>query len=251
MKRITVFLVALLFLVCLACAQTWHAAQSQDMLEWVAMTPALADSYHFAGANGANPLFTTVWPGKYYQVKSDIGFPWDINLYDQKYVYLWITELDWSNAATFKKFHAAAAGDLSMPLLPRYLVVPSTPGKLATIKVSDSSYEYHSSCNQFEVKSLGHVINEVWGPYQEYAGITNPDGSYVGDVTALDVSYRYNCDSQYSQCKDKEVFHVAKPYGLFHWEHFSSPDGKSWTLENQTQFKNIVAGTVSPVFPCF
>src|SRR5690349_19442351 len=84
-----------------------------DMLDWMTLDSNLSGNYHMAG--NANPLYTNTMPGKFYWTKGANGSPWDIQLYDNNYIYLWITELSWNNAQTFKKF----AGNTNMPLVPR------------------------------------------------------------------------------------------------------------------------------------
>src|ERR1700681_2005895 len=73
-----------------------------DMLDWMTLDSDLRSTYHVAGAS--NPLYTNMGSGKFYWTKGGNGMPWDIQLVDNNYIYLWITEYDWSNPRTFKKF---------------------------------------------------------------------------------------------------------------------------------------------------
>jgi hypothetical protein len=70
-----------------------------DMLQWMAMSPDLSVDHHMAGT--ANPVYTTVQSDRFFWTKTGQGFPWDIQLYDDKYIYLWVTELDWHNPPTY------------------------------------------------------------------------------------------------------------------------------------------------------
>src|SRR5689334_3664292 len=83
-----------------------------DMLDWMTLDSNMRGNYHMAGS--ANPLYTNMGSGKFYWTKGAKGTPWDIQLYDSKYIYLWITELNWNDPHTFKKF----ANNTNMPLVP-------------------------------------------------------------------------------------------------------------------------------------
>jgi hypothetical protein len=218
------------------------SSTTYDMLEWMTMRPTLSATQHMAGT--ANPLYTSVTPTRFYWTKTGSGFPWDIQLYDQKYIYLWVTELDWQNPSTFKAFNSPTLGKFNLPFAPRY-AKGGYPG--STIKISDSTYEIHSDCNTFVTKSLGHVVNEVWGPYQETLG-----GQLPANLQTLVVSYRYSCDANYSNCGDKEEFHLAKPYGLVKWQHQKlGTNGTYNPPDNVTYFNRVVSGQVTPVTSCF
>jgi hypothetical protein len=219
-----------------------NTLQTYDMLSWMTMQSQLSAGHHMAGT--ANPLYTSRSGTRFYWTKNAAGFPWDIQLFDSKYVYLWVTELDWLNPRTFKVFHSAKLGKYNLPLVPRY-AAGGYPG--SSVKISDSAYEIHSDCNTFTTKNLGHVINEVWGPYKETLG-----GQLPKDLQTLVISYRYSCDATYSNCANKEEFHVAKPYGLVKWQHQSlGADGTYKAPDNMTYFNKIESGQTSPVTSCF
>jgi len=115
------------------------------------------------------------------------------------------------------------------------------------IKISDSTYQIHTDCDTYTTKNLGHVINEVWGPYKETLG-----GQLPQNLETLVISYRYSCDANYSNCANKEEFHVAKPYGLVKWQHQSlGSDGTYKPPDNVTYFNRVVSGQTSPVTSCF
>jgi len=223
-------------------AKSNYAATTYDMLSWMTMRSDLGMDHHMAGT--ANPLFTHVKSDRFYWTKTSGGYPWDIQLYDSNYIYLWVTELDWRNPRTFKAFKSTKTGKFNLPFVPRY-AKGGYPG--STIKISDSRYEIHSDCNAFVAKSLGHVINEVWGPYKESLG-----GHLPANLQTLVVSYRYSCDSNYSNCRDKEEFHLAKPYGLVKWQHQAlAADGTYKVPDNVTYFNQLASGQTTPVTACF
>lgn len=206
------------------------------------MDPSLSATHHMSGT--ANPIYTTVQPDRFFWTKSGQGFPWDVKLYDQNYIYIWVTEWDWHNPSTYKVFHSPTLGNYNMPMAPRF-----TKGgyPASTIKVSDSTYEIHTSCTSYTTKNLGYVINEVWGPYNETLGGTLPD-----NLETLIISYCYSCDASYSNCKHKEEFHVAKPYGLVKWQHqLLQSDGTYAPPDNVTYLNRLVAGQTTNVTTCF
>ena len=64
------------------------------MLDWMTMDSDLRSTYHMQGTS--NPIYTVMESGKFYWVKGALGYPWDVQLYDNNYIYLWITELSYS-----------------------------------------------------------------------------------------------------------------------------------------------------------
>ena len=117
----------------------------------------------------------------------------------------------------------------------------------SSVKIADSTYEIHSDCNTFVTKNLGHVINEVWGPYKESLG-----GQLPNNMETLVISYRYSCDANYSNCANKEEFHVAQPYGLVKWQHQTlGGNGTYNPADNVTYFNKVVSGQTTPFTVCF
>ena len=213
-----------------------------DMLAWMTMRSDLGIDHHMAGT--ANPLYTHVKWDRFFWTKTAGGYPWDIQLYDKNFIYLWVTELDWKNPRSFKAFKSEKYGKYNLPLVPRW-ARGGYPG--STIKISDSAYEIHSDCNSFVTKNLGHVINEVWGPYKETLG-----GQLASNLSTLVISYRYSCDQNYANCKNKEEFHLAKPYGLVKWQHQSlAANGTYNSPDNVTLFNKMASGQTTPITACF
>ncbi len=96
----------------------YEPSTTYDMLAWMTMQPTLSATHHMAGT--ANPLYTSVTPSRFYWTKTGGGYPWDIQLYDQKYIYLWVTELNWQNPNTFKAFNSPTTGKSNLPFAPRF-----------------------------------------------------------------------------------------------------------------------------------
>ena len=207
-----------------------------DMLDWMTMDSDLRSSHYMTGS--ANPIYTDIGPDKFYWTKSGTGYPWDIQLYDNNNIYLWITELDWNNPQTFKKF----ALDKNMPLAPR-CAKAGFPG--STIKVPNTSYQTYTDCTHYTTQNLRYGINEVWGPYYLSFG-----GIIPNNTRTLVVSYRYNCDSTYSNCGDKEEYYLTKRYGLAQWVHYRLVSGV-YQQQQKSVFNTLKSGSVTPVFTCF
>ena len=207
-----------------------------DMLDWMTLDSNLRGNYHMAGS--ANPLYTNMGSGKFYWTKGGNGTPWDIQLYDNKYIYLWITELNWLDPHTFKKF----ANNTNMPLVPR-CAQAGFPGSV--IKVPNTSYQTYSDCTHYVTQTLKQGINQVWGPYS-----INLGGQLPNNLKVLVASYRYNCDVNYANCGDKEEYYLAQKYGLVQWVHYSLIGGK-FQIQQKTVFNQLVSGTAKPNFPCF
>src|SRR5947209_1368868 len=108
-----------------------------DMLDWMTLDSDLRTHNHISGT--ANPLYTTLGSGKFYWTKGGNGSPWDIQLIDNNYIYLWITEYAWNSPNTYKK----SAYNTNMPLVAR-CAKGGFPG--STIKMSDTSYDIYTDC---------------------------------------------------------------------------------------------------------
>src|SRR6266481_4773982 len=127
---------------------------THDRLDWMTMDSDLRSSKHLTGS--ANPLYTSIKSGKFYWTKSGTGYPWDIQLYDNNNIYLWITEYAWSNPSSYKK----SKYDTNMPLAPR-CAKAGFPG--STIKVANTAYQIYTDCNHHTDHTLKTANNQVWG----------------------------------------------------------------------------------------
>ena len=211
-----------------------------DMLDWMTLDSDLRATYHMEGTS--NPLYTNMMSGKFYWIKGGLGYPWDIQLYDSKYIYLWITELSWSVPQSYKKF----SNNTNLPLVPRCATAGTTaPG--STIKVPNTNYDLHTNCSQTCSVTLGLQtgINQVWGPYSYSFG-----GSLPNNLQTLVISYRYNCDNNYSNCSDKEEYYLGQKYGLVQWVHYTLVNG-SYVQQQKSVFNQLSAGVTVPKFQCF
>jgi hypothetical protein len=209
-----------------------------DMLDWMTMDSDLRSSYHLEGTS--NPIYTVMEGGKFYWVKGGLGYPWDIQLYDSNYIYLWITELAWNVPDSYKKF----TNNTNLPLVPR-CATAGFPG--STLKVANTNFDLHTNCSQSCSVTLGlqNAINEVWGPYYLSLG-----GSLPSNLKTLVISYRYNCNINYQNCIDKEEYYVNERYGLVQWVHYILANGVYAQMQKSI-VNQLVVGVVTPNFPCF
>jgi len=173
-----------------------------DMLKWMAPQP-----------DTKNGHYNMVYPmsGTFYWVKSSAGYPWDINLFDQNFIYQSITEYKWTDPHTYKIFNTP------IKWTPRCIKIPSTSGgKIATVTVpsSSSGFRVYSSCSSYTSHTLGNIISEIWGPTTLNVGGNIPPG-----LPTLTMVYRYACSSTFQGCKYKETFAYQKGVGLVKWTY--------------------------------
>lgn len=207
-----------------------------DMLDWMTLDSDLRSQKHLTGTS--NPLYTTMEGDKFYWTKGGNGSPWDVQLYDNNYIYLWVTEYSWNDPNSYKK----SDKNTNEPLVPR-CAQGGFPG--SSIKVADTSYQMHTSCSKSTTHDLKMGVNEVWGPYNISLG-----GSLPNNTPTLVASYRYNCDNAYNNCGDKEEFYLQQRYGLVQWIHYTMVKG-SYQQQQKSVFNQLASGTVTPNFPCF
>jgi hypothetical protein len=213
----------------LAGAQTCKPNQ-YDMLNWMAPQ-----------GSTLNGNYNIMYPsaGQFYWVKSKLGYPWDVDTFDSRYIYQSITEQVWNDPTTYKIFEQA------LPWMPRCINVPATPGKIASILVQpqNTNFDIHSSCASFITQNLGYVVNEIWGPNIQTIGKLPP-------APTLTLSFRYSCDSNYSNCHDQETFAMQKGNGMVQWTHYVLQSGV-YVQVNQTTQGAAKFASVVPVHPCW
>jgi len=216
---------------------------TEDMLNWFTMAPDLRDDHHLEGTN--NPMYTTVLPpdedglGQFIWTKSKKGFPWDVKLYDDRNIYIWLTESSWTDAHTYKAF----ANKRALPLSPRCVKLDD-PDPKSTMQIADTTFEVHSSCKEYVTKNLKKAVTHLFGPKPMNFGGDLPD-----NLPTMIASYQYICDSGYRNCRDKEEFYLAKPYGIVEWRHYKL-EGDDYTLVKTTTHNRVVKGQVKPIVPC-
>lgn len=221
------------------------ASNQYDMSQWAQLSTWLATSKHLTG--NANPLYYSDRmydsPAEIIQIKGSSGYPWDVDIQTDTFIYQWATENTWNDPTTYKAF----ATKSTMPWMPRCITKPASPGKLTSIKVSDPSYSvYSTNCTLQSTKNLGNTVNEVWGPYSRNFGGNLPSPSIY-----LELSYRYSCDVNYNNCLYKETFDWVKNYGLVRWAYYVLQNG-TYVQKQQNIFNTLASGgSPTPSTPCF
>ena len=214
------------------------------MLSYFVMSyPDRAD--HYMGPGNANPIYTTVDPdigsgfaaaGSFFWVKSVNGYPWDVDTFDQNYVYHRATELKWTDPTTFKR----QAQD--MPISPRCV---STHGAGSPIQIApaQSVYNFYANCQSYQTANLSYVSNAI-----SKATSVNTGGS-LGTVATRYLTYKYACNSTYSSCSYMEVYSLGKNVGLYDWKYYTNQNG-NWVLKQESVINNFSVGHSTPYFAC-
>jgi len=159
-----------------------------------------------------NPLYTQVFPnqdfaaaGYWFWLKSPKAHGFDVKSFDERYIYMRSTELEWKDNRTFKRF----VHDL--PIAAR-CVGEGQPGP--EIKVEDTSFRYFSSCRPYRASKLLRALVDLDAPREMDAG------GDLGRVSTRLLRYHYNCDKDFDHCRNQEQFFLARGYGLWQWRHY-------------------------------
>jgi hypothetical protein len=197
------------------------------------------------------------------------GYPWDINLYDSNYAYLWVTEQTFAEPWAYKKFNSGS-NDYSMRFVRRCVL----PGDSSTSVIVNPPPSQNGTNNtQFIIQpqtptgspsdctAPSKVSQLGWNVMQVFANETNAltfhddvHGSTFS-IDLLPVSYRYNCSNGNpgpADCGDKEEFDYNNTYGLVQWKHWQLQNG-SMVLVEQSVHDHLKPddGNRGFYFPCF
>lgn len=200
-----------------------------DMLAWITPRPG----QYLKGNN--NPIYTVVQSNRYFWVKNPQGYPWDINLFDDQYIYMWITELNWTSPRDYKK----TAKNWTIPFMKRYAHIGDI------VKATDTTIDVVQNCQVTSSLNLGAVQCELHGPFQENLG------GPLGMQSTIQIYYRWNGDGKGVFGK-LEKYSLAKGYGLVRWmtQNWNPAVGAYDPPSNVSTFNTPVVGTVVPQFPC-
>jgi hypothetical protein len=262
-----------------------------DVLSVMMMDPGLASGYHMEGLTKGHPsaYIYTLWDpsqSKVYYVKNPQGNPWDINLYDSKYIYQWVTELDdwqgvnhWNDPTSCKKFNNGSStegANLSMRWAARCAVPGGENSSFWNSPPPAQSnntnyYTYLDQVLESHPQNLGYSRLEVkpTGTMAITDHRANPPQQF--SITTLPLQYTYSCSvsGNVNSCKFREVFeygldttvnpvdNLKHSYGWVRWQYYTnSTSGDSavtakWVLANSSTTDQLMPGTVSIVFQCF
>lgn len=250
-----------------------------DVLSVSVLDPGLVGAnYHMQGLlNGSQTAYKfTTWDqpnNKVYYVKNPQGYPWDINLYDSKYIYQWITEVTWTDPYQYKKFNNGtgnSTADYSFRWAPRC----GTPGSSSmwnppTPNVQNNTrFEIHpqtptsqpspTECTlPDQVDYLHYTLLELKpvANFTIYDTRTTPNTV----ITALDLplQYTWGCLSEdVNSCSDREVFdyavdntpnpvdNVKHSYGWVQWRHYQNSANYKATPPPTANWGNPVSTSI-------
>jgi hypothetical protein len=210
-------------------------AGQADVMKYFVMNKSRRASQFLDGR--PNPIYTAVFPdndfastGYWFWLKSPKAHGFDVKSFDPKYVYMRSTELTWKDNTSFKRFEH----DLSIAArcLPE-----GQPGP--EIRISDTKFEYFSSCRPYKSSNLGTAVNNLDAPQQMDVG------GNIGQVWTRVLHYHYNCDKNYQNCRDEEQFYLANGYGIWQWKHYKNGELVKTALMNE-----IRPGRPNATLPC-
>ena len=273
-----------------------------DTLSVMVMDNGLNANYHLKGKkqDGSDAYKYTIW--KQAENKVDYikarggpssnppgGFPWDVFLYDQNFVYHWITEVDWSDPHHYKKNNnrrGESTSDYSFPWVARcaapggenstFWVPP--PGPNPPYPVYNTNFQIHddptpNGCAQTGQSNIGYALFELkpTGTDTIHDHRTTPATDV--SVTTMPLQYTYDCQVQgnLAQCHHREVFVFAvdtntnpvdglkHSYGWMRWKYYVNngfPNSENWstTPDNSAVTDELwptLAGDGQMNFPCF
>ena len=177
-----------------------------------------------------NPVYFQMGVGQLWYIKGALGYPWDMYTFDQNWVYAGLTEFDWNNPKTFKRFTRPLvwAPRMFNPLLP---TIPT---------VTDSvTFEIHTDCNVFTTQPLGQVTTHLLGPYRLSLGGDLPPG-----LDVVSIQYQWNSG------QTMEIHIYARGYGMVQWTSLALIDGFYKQTAQSTFNKISVGGSPQVDFPC-
>jgi hypothetical protein len=254
------------------------------------MDPGLAAGYHMEGlTNGLPSAYVyTLWDqtsGKVYYIKNPQGNPWDINLYDSKYIYQWVTELQsyegvdhWNDPTSCKKFNndsQQSSADYSMRWAARCVVPGGTGSSIWNTPSSQpNDTNYYTYVDQIQ-QTLPQNLNYAKVQVQSTGTMTitdnraNPPRNF--SITTLPLEYDYSCSqtNNVNSCQSREVFYygldttanpvdnVKHSYGWVKWKFYSNSTGGNpnahakWVLQNSSTSDQLMPGQINLNFQCF
>lgn len=214
---------------------------TEDMVSW--MMPSDM-SRHIEGNNDYKAFYLR--PGKMYFTKNRQGWPLDEKLYDENYIYDYITENGkdgWFNPADVKQFV------IPVKLAPRCIPVGAPGQKVASVGNSETPFVAKMSCNIVQRTQLGHVLGEVWNQGLHDFGLLDEQGQEIGPVDTRVLTYNWSCDSNFQNCAVREELWLARGYGWVEWKNYVLQNGQ-YVLKQDTIGTHAAPGAPVPVQPC-
>lgn len=225
-----------------------------DTLGWMTAQPGYATVH---GEGNRHPRYTVIQKitsrycpdcGVIYNVNDAQGFPWDINLYNTKNVYFWITaavpELAWKDPTEFSVFKAdgvtLSTGNIMAPRCANY----GYPGWQGPYMVGRLTVAPGGGCDQPRTTSNWPNQSQVWGPYKMNFGGDIPNGS-----NTMIVAYYWSTVNGAWGVQERQYF--VEGFGLVRWEAWKRQSDGSFKMVDQTTFDRLVEGNLPNYqFPC-
>jgi hypothetical protein len=238
---------ALLFAAPITKAFAWNSgancpANYLDMLTWLAPSKGYSGIANYNVNDFANALFENVQyfngqnAGQIFLVKNASGSQWDINAFDQGFIYSWITGM----SSAYNYFEPRT----QFPAYPRCVPNAGNGGldESFNIHVPLSTFATCSgpgNCSYQQVSSNGYAVESVWGPVNNQIG---DETQAYPTVTAVN---QFDCDSTYHNCLYEEQFLYQQKFGWVYWISATLVNGQyQWT-----QIANWTYPLPQPNFP--
>jgi len=120
------------------------------------------EANHFLNGQ-PNPIFTRVFPdcdfattGYWFWLKSSQAHGFDVKSFDEKYIYMRATELEWKD-----RF------DDDLPIAARCVVEGKAGPEL---KIFNTRFQYFASCRPYKSSNVGSAVNDLDAPVLMDAG---------------------------------------------------------------------------------
>src|SRR5438270_6533506 len=142
-------------------AQTFTCPAGQiDVMKYFAMDQQRRPLQFMSGR--PNSIYTEVYPnqdyatsGYWFWLKSSSTHGFDVKAFDQDYVYMRSTELNWTDNSSFKRFVQ------DLPIAAR-CITSGKPGP--QIKVANTKFNYYMSCASYQSSTVGTAVNDLDAP---------------------------------------------------------------------------------------
>ena len=218
-------------------------AGTEDMLNYFTMAYPNRLTHHM-GPGNANPIYTDITPdlgsnfattGRLIWIKSSLGFPWDIKVYDTHFIYDRSTGVSGTDATAFKRFN------IDLPTSRRCVTINQAGGQIKT-PASNTKYTTYAGCSPTMTQPLGYVITYISAPATYNVG-------NVGPVQTRFFVYKYTCDSNYENCAFEEIFSLGRGIGLYDWKYYVNQNGR-FVFKQESLINEFDSGSATPSLPC-
>jgi len=165
-------------------------------------------------------------------VKDPRGYPWDFKTYDSKFIYDWVTEVNWSLnlGRDYKAFNPLLA------MCPRYW--DGDPYTNQQIIHPTSNYDVYQNC----VKTSSANVQEVM--YNIHAPVYMNFGGDVGETRTIIIEYYWDDES------NRELIYLTRQFGWIYWQHQTFVNNNYKTDLSTLHNKIVPGGPPTTQFPC-